>query len=374
MKKSVFSVVLAAVILSVTSLYAAERAVEAEGESVISRDDAIRQAQRSAVELSAGVFINSRTEVENFEVKKDRILARTQGYVTRFTVLKAETTPDGHRVKIRAVISLDKIKDDLLAMKILLDSMERPKVVVLIGEKYVGMDDIGMRLAETEISSLLAAKGLDLVDQAQVEKIKSLDQARQALAGNMAAAQRLGLGLGAQYMILGEARVQDSGEAFPGTGLKSLQASMQLKILQIQTGLVLGSVVKNAVAAHVSPLTGATKALRVSAQKAVDEYLVDTITGSFQDYLNNGAPLKLQITGVGTFSMNRAVADTIAALDRVVSAKQDDWSKVGGLLALDLRFKGTSADLAEMLDGLDLEGRQLEVVDLGPDRVDCTLK
>jgi len=351
----------------------AEKIVEVDGLSVISKEDAIRQAQRAAVEQAVGVFIKTETEVENFEVKKDKIMSRTQGYVTRFSVLKEQATPDDFSVTIQAVISLDKIKDDLLAMKILLDSMERPKVMILIEEDYVGMDDIGMKLAETEISSLLGAKGFDLVDQAQVEKIKSLDQARQALAGNMAAAQSLGLNLGAQYVVLGKAVVQDIGEAFPGTGMKSLQASMQLKILQTQSGLVLGSVIKNGIAAHISPLTGATKALQIAAQKVVDEYAVDAITDSFQDYLNNGAPLKLHITGVDSFRHYKKVASAVDMLERVMSSKKEGWNKAGGILILDLRFKGTSEELAEMLDGLELEGNLLEVVDFAPDRVDCGL-
>lgn len=373
MKNNVFSIAFCIVIFAwAVPFHAAEKTVEADGLSVISKGDAIRQAQRAAVEQAVGVFIRSQTEVENFEVKKDKIMSRTQGYVTSFTVLKAETTPDDFTVRISAVISLDKIKDDLMAMRILLESMERPKVMILIEEQYVGMDDIGMRLAETEITSLIGAKGFDLVDQAQVEKVKSLDQARQALAGNIAAAQSLGLSLGAQYVILGKAVVQDIGEAFPGTGMKSLQAGMQLKILQTQSGLILGSVVKNGIAAHISPLTGATKALRISAQKAVDEYVVDAITNSFQDYLNNGAPLKLHMTGIGTFRQYKTAADAVDILDRVVSSKKEGWNRAGGILVLDLRFKGTSEELAEMLDGMELGENHLEVVDFAPDRVDCS--
>lgn len=352
---------------------ASEKVVEVEGSSFVSREDAIRQAQRSAVELAVGVFIHSKTEVENFAIKKDRIMSRTQGYITRYTILVEEKAEGLYTVRLSATVSMDKIKDDLLAMKILLDSMERPKLMVLIEEEYIGMDSVGMCLAETEISSLLAAKGFDLVDMAQIEKIKSLDQSRQALAGNIAAARRLGLDLGSQYVIVGKAVVEDIGEAYPNSGLKSLQASLQLKVIQTQTGLLLGSTVKNGVSVHISPLTGAGKSLKIAAQKAVDEYLVDTITNSFQEFLNNGAPLKLHITGVTSFQQYRLIASNIEIIDKVVSSKKEGWNKIGGLLVLDLRFKGTSEELAELLDGLNLGKSSLEVVDFAPDRVDCNL-
>ncbi len=103
---------------------------------------------------------------------------------------------------------------------------------------------MGMRLAETELSNMFTAKGFDLVDRAQIEQIKSMDQSRQALEGNTDAAKQLGLQFGAQYVILGKAVLQDAGEAFTGSGLKSIQGTLQVKVLQSHTGLVLGSAVK----------------------------------------------------------------------------------------------------------------------------------
>ena len=194
------------------------------------------------------------------------------------------------------------------------------------------------------------------------------------MAGNIDAAKSLGLDFGAQYVIVGKAVVQDIGEAYPESGLRSLQASLQLKVIQTQSGLVLGSIVKNGIAAHISPLTGAGKSLQIAAQKAVNEYLLDTITNSFQDYLNNGAPLKLQITGVNSFQQYRLIVSDIEMTDRVVSSKKWAWNKAGGMLVLNLRFKGTSEELAELLDGLKLDDRRLEVVDFAPDRVDCHLR
>lgn len=355
-------------------LYAEEKVIETEGVSFISRADAIRQAQRAAVEQGVGVFIQSETESANYVLQKDKILARTQGYVTRFTVLKEEKKDGQHIVWIQATVSLDKIKDDLMAMKILLDSMERPKLMILVEEDYLDMSKPSMRIAETELAAELQAKGFELVDKTQLEKAKEKDKARQALAGNISAASALGMTFGAQYVILGKAVVQDIGEAYAGTGLRSLQASFQAKVIQSQSGLLLGSVVKNGVAAHVSPLTGATLALKDSVGKAVDDYLVNAITESFQDFLNNGAPMKLHVSGVTSFRQYKTVASEIASIGAVVSSKKEGWNKAGGLLVLDLRFKGTSEELAERLDGRKLGGGSLEVVDFAPDRVDCNLK
>ncbi len=354
--------------------FSTEKKVITEGISVTSKADAIRQAQRAAVEEGVGVFIHSETESSNYVLQKDKILARTSGYVTSYKVIEESSKQNDFFVKIEATVSLDKIKDDLMAMKILLESMERPKLMVLIEEDYIDMTKPMMRIAETELNSQLAAKGFELVDKAQVEEVKEQNKARQALAGNVDAASSLGLMFGAQYVIIGKVVAQDVGEAIAGTGLRSVQASLQLKVIQSQSGILLGSVVKNGVAAHISPLTGATVAIKNTVGKVTDGYLVDTITNSFQDYLNNGAPMKLHISGVKSFQQYKTITEEIETIKTIVSSKKEGWNKAGGLLVLDLRFKGTSEELAGQIDGRKFGKNKIEVVDFAPDRVDCSFR
>ncbi len=352
---------------------AEEKVVTTEGMSSVSRSDAIRQAMRAAVEEGVGVYVKSETEVKNFALVKDRVFSHTEGYVRGYDLLVDRKAGDVFEVKIRARVSLDKIKDDLIAMKVLLEAMERPKLLVLIEEDYKNMDHLGMGIAATEMSSLLRAKGFELVDEAQLQKVLAKDQARQALAGNDGAAAALGANFGAQYVVVGKAVAQDAGEAVAGTGLRSIQASLQLRVIQTQTAAVIGSVVKNTVAAHISPLTGATNAFQKAAQRAGEDYLVNAITDSFQNFLNNGLPVKLQITGVKSFADFKAVSQRIESLEQVTSSTKEGWNKAGGILAFDLRFKGTSEELAMALDGITVGTRRMDVTDFAPQRVDCHL-
>ncbi len=376
MRKSLLVGMLAATLIAgwCMAVMAEDKIVETDGLSVVSRDDAIRQAMRTAVEEGVGVFVKSESEVENFALVKDKVFSRSEGYVRNYAVLLDQQVGGEFRVRIRATVSLDQIKNDLVAMKVLLEAMERPTLLVLIDEDYRSMDNLGMGIAATEMTGLLAAKGFDLVDKAQLETVLAKDQARQALGGNDAAAAALGANFGAQYVIVGKAVAQDAGEAYPGSGLKSIQASLQLRVIQTQTAAVLGSVVKNAVSAHLSPLTGATNAFQDAARQASDDYLVNAITSSFQDFLNNGSPIKLQVTGIKSFTDYKAVAEAVETLPQIVSSKREGWNKAGGIVALDLRYKGTSEELAMVLDSRAIGQRKLEITDFAPQRVDCQLR
>ena len=52
------------------------------------RDEAIQDALRSAVERAVGIYIYSSTEVDNFKLVKDQIIASSRGYVKDYEIIK----------------------------------------------------------------------------------------------------------------------------------------------------------------------------------------------------------------------------------------------------------------------------------------------
>jgi len=54
------------------------------------KDEAIQDALRTAVERAVGVYIFSKTEVENFQVVKDKIISSSRGYVNNYTIVKED--------------------------------------------------------------------------------------------------------------------------------------------------------------------------------------------------------------------------------------------------------------------------------------------
>ena len=361
-------------ILSMYSVsFAEDKVVTVSAFSDISMNDAVEQALRQAVEQTAGVFIHSESEMEQFILVKDQVLSRARGYITRYKVLKQQKSSEMYNVVVEAYVSGDMIVDDLMAMKILLQRMDRPKLMLLVEEGYKNMDSLDMSLAQNQLTALLIKKGFELVDKNQLAAANKQEQAKLALKGNTVAAKMLGLAMGAQYVVVGKAVAQNAGEVVAGTGLNSIQASIQIKVIQTKTGIVLGSITRSAASPHISPMVGAEKAFTLAAVDVVEGGLVDLITENFQDYLNNGAPLMVHVTGVGSYRLLKEVTAAVEGSNRVASLKKNSWDKMSGLLVLDLRFKGTVDDLAGMLDGQSLSQGSFEVTDLGPERLDLAI-
>ncbi|MEJ2200468.1 MAG: hypothetical protein P8X63_05585 [Desulfuromonadaceae bacterium] len=152
------------------------------------KEEALLLAKREAVEKGIGTVLVSQTEVKNFMLQKDVVITQTFGAVRRYQVKQEEQLSDGTwHLRITAVVSLDSIRADLAALKILLESMDKPRMMVLIQEAEG-------HYAESAVVDYLRGKGFDLVDPAQTAALMSKDDQliERAIQGDPVAAAKIG--------------------------------------------------------------------------------------------------------------------------------------------------------------------------------------
>lgn len=250
-----------------------------------------------------------------------------------------------------------------------------PKLMLLIQEDCVNCPVKGMNMAENELLARLTEKGYPLIDKSQWEAANQQGQARQALSGNDAAAKQLGAMFGAQYVLVGKAAIQDAGELMAGTGMRSIQTNIQLKIISSQTGQIVGSTVKSGAAAHISALNGAQQSLAQASRAAIDGYVVPTLVAVQQKVGTEGGVLRLFATGVKDMSSYAALLAALEKTPRVTEVSTDRYNKQSGLVVLDVRFGGSGEDLAVAVDNQPLGGkRRISVQDFGASQVDVSIK
>ncbi len=330
----------------------------------LNKDDALLQAKRTAVEKGIGTVLISQTEVENFEVKKDIILTQTTGAVKHYDILNEEKQSDGaYFVKIKAVVSLDSIKADLAALKILLESMDKPRMMVMMKEESGNS-------AETAILDYLNEKEFDLVDPAAVAALmqKDTEMIKRATEGDAAAAAQIGAANGAEYVIVGKvAQGIVEGGVLASTGLKSGQANITARVVNCSTAKIIASKAASAAVAHISEEVAKAKATAKAAKKLMDRKLFEKIVASFQDMLNNGIPLDVIVTNVKKFKLQKAVRQVIQELSSVVSVNKRKFG--GGQLTLSVLYKGTPDSFSEEADGKAVGGKTMAVTDMEGSRI-----
>jgi hypothetical protein len=372
--KSIPSIIIAALMmLCFTSLLSAEAidgdvTVQAEGLST-SREDALLKAKRSAVEKGIGTVLISQTEIKNFELQKDIILTKTIGSVKKYTILQEKQTNDGaFYIEISAIVSLSDIKTDLAALKILLESMDKPRMMVLIREETG-------KTAENTILNYLKEKEFDLVDAAAVaaRMNKGDDFINKAVKGDAAAAAQLGTDNGAEYVIVGsvEKTIKET-QLLKEAGMISGQANISAKVVNCSNGRVVASNSASGASYHVSGKVAMANAVVAAAEKLMDRKLFETIVSTFQDMVNNGILLDVLVKNVPNFKTQKNVRALFTGLPNVVSVSKKSFGN--NRLQLSVQYKGNADTFSESVDGKPVTGKFLSVTDIASNRVVVVLE
>jgi len=112
-------------------------AVEAEGFASVfgdagaARDEARRDALRTAVEQVVGVAIESNTLVLNYELVEDSVRTRSEGYVASHTVVASEVSASVAAVTVHACVDPNALRTDLESFGVVLrEHLGNPRLVV----------------------------------------------------------------------------------------------------------------------------------------------------------------------------------------------------------------------------------------------------
>ena len=100
-----------------------------EGDEAAAFQRAKAAALREAVEEAVGTLITGETRVRNFAVIEDDILTGTSGFVSDFVIVEQGPQADTYMVVVDASVSLAALSASILGSKLLLEAIDRPRVV-----------------------------------------------------------------------------------------------------------------------------------------------------------------------------------------------------------------------------------------------------
>lgn len=265
-------------------------AIEFQGGLDIARDHAIDDALRKAVEQGVGTYIDSETQVNNFQLISDNIYSKTSGYVSSYRIIDESQSAGLYRVVIRAIVKTDNIENDLSAIGILLEEQGRPRIMVIVKElgamsqvsevsslmensmfeamiveSFRGegfpvsdnsdiagdqvaqfLDDLsGMSsmadhgIFETIMLDNFREQGFPVVDAATVAGIVERDQLKLILEGDDETATLLGLEAGAEIIITGTAVHTEENSLISGTIREIHKYQVSTRAINTRTGALL---------------------------------------------------------------------------------------------------------------------------------------
>lgn len=330
--------------------------IEGCGEGA-SLDQALLAAKSDAIEKGIGTILLSKIEIENFQVKRDLVTSKTLDAVKKYQMLSQSKLSGGQiQIKIKAILLRNIMREDLAKLQISIESMDKPKVMVVVNESNLENNDPGNQAAENAIATFLQDPyAFDIIDRKTVVSIKNSKQKIASLKDNVVESAAIGTQYGAEVLITGTATSnRDDGVSANLGGMVSVQADVLLKAINCSTGQIIGSVAEHASKVHISPLTAGSEAIANAAEKGAS-VLLDIIIKDWQNQANNGTPLSVSISNVTTSRSKNAIIQTLKGIAGVGGVHERNWDIQKNILIIDVQYKGNPNSFSSKIDGYKLK-------------------
>jgi len=316
------------------------------------RDAAMREMKRNAVEQAMGVLVRSNTLVEGFEIKRNKVLTQSEGFVKRINNLHEQRDGvGGWQLQAQVSVSSDSIKNEMMALKMLQIDAQMPRIAVVANEQLNGRDK-GFALTATEAMRLLREKQFNIVDPAQIRKLRNASFDRALFANQGKSLPTLHIDLAADFFVVIKTEC-NSAPIMEGVRLETHQVVASIKVLNAGTGAVLAAETVTSQAAHISEQVGCAKAIDAAISQVFNDKLIDQMVAALSDVQNNGMTIHLTVrAGLSSYRLFKQFRSMVTDLEGVVSMNKRGWNRGEGSAEFDLLFRGTADELADALDAL----------------------
>lgn len=272
--------------------------VEAKGVG-LKREDALQDALRNAVGQAVGVSITSETRVENYTILQDAISSRSEGYITKYDVLKEVPFSDRYEIAVRAMVSLSPLKADL---SLLAKSIGGIRFLVMYDEKSILPEEVlNYDFTIERINEYLAGKGYRYIEKKRFDELKKEARGigQEILASEEKYIQRLGMMSDAQFIIF-ISKIHTSTRSEDFDTRVAAKHMIEIKSYDNCTAEGLGTTVLESDWTTSRDKTAILAGIQEAVNKDVSK-LLGAFTRYIGQWVNGGTPFELRFYQVGTY-------------------------------------------------------------------------
>lgn len=229
----------------VFSAFAEEKTVIVEGEAeIISSQDvaeqtAVASALRNAVEQTSGVYLQSETKTQNFQVINDEIYTKAQGYVSSREVLDKGVKNGLFWVKVKAQVSMEPLLESMKKLGLL-----RKWTVAVIADS--SDEKKNTESAVNSINQIIIDNGFRVVDNNVIASLEKPEVLTSIMSGNYLATTSVLKDNAVDVLAICRTSSENiAGNSFDAYGvnvnLVSSKGRVEAKLVRADTGELLAS-------------------------------------------------------------------------------------------------------------------------------------
>ncbi len=328
----------------------------------IARSKALNEAQRNAVEKAVGVMITSATSVENYQVKMDRILSESKGFISSYKIISEKKTGGIYEVEIEAKISEGKLRDKMTAVKLIMERKSKPRVMLV----FTG-SAAGNAVAEAAMTKNFASEGFRLVDARTTKKNKDYERLQNTVEQKKISG--IAHRYGAEVIVVCTVEATSNPFKIDNIEMNHNKVVISGKIINGDTGTVITTGCEQKAAPGMK---GDFKALTDDVATKLSRNLVDNILEYWSGELNNTATVTLVVSGLNTYADLHKFKSLLA--EEVKGCKgvhQRYYSH--GKVEFDLDIEGNADAVAHDIEHITIKNKKIKVLEISANKVEAVL-
>lgn len=320
------------------------------------KEDALLAAKKNATRNVIKTLLSSQIEIDSFAAKENDFISKVIGNLKSWKLLSESKNSDSlHKIIIRANFPKNSVKKELYSSQILIESMHKPRILVLISEENCGNWKPQNQSAEKVIHKYLQDPyKFDIINPAIAVCMKNSKQRIGQLFGDLSAAVATGTKNGAEVLIIGTAVSKRSdNNSHNSPAMASVSADVIIKVINCTTGRLISSESSHSSTTDSSHITAGKAAIEKAAFNAIKN-LLDPVIKDWQGQLNIGIFINMTINAVKSYRQKNVIIQTLNRIENINMVREQIWDPESLALRLDIYYRGNPTDLYKKLDGYKL--------------------
>jgi DNA-binding cell septation regulator SpoVG len=361
MKKIIVCLIFALLAVSILPAYA-QKIITAKGMATNQRSAdiacsrALDEAQRNAVEQATGVMITSTTNVENFQVKMDRILSESKGFINTYKIKSEKKSGTDCEVEIEADVSVGKLRDKMMAINLIMARKSKPRVMLVLKDA----------VAEAVMAKYLIQHNFKLVDDKISNKNREFERLQDA--SETKAIRGLAQHYGAEVIIVGTVDAASKSSTIYNVEMNKNTVVVTGKVINGDTGEIITTASETK---SDNKMKDDFKSLIEETSTKLITKLVDDVLENWSKELSNTATIKLVVSGLDDDTLE----DFKSALGEEIKGFKDMNERFysNGKAEFDMEVEGNSQDVARDVRKITINKRKIKIKARSQNRVEAVL-
>jgi hypothetical protein len=358
-----------------------------DNDRALARDRALNDARNKLVEQVLGTSISGESVMENYELVKHLVEARSYGLVKNEKIIEEHSDADLYSIELEGTVEQAVVED---AIEAALNRYGKPKFMVLISETFENkMNAPGFTETELLMQERMGEAGFQFVDMQMVQDLMKRQYGRMSKAMNGQVSEDVqGLLLndaGAEVLIIGTTQTKDQSAVLREytKNMKSKSAIVRLKAIDVYSGRILATTSKDAPGVHIQSDTASKKAIEAVIKKILggkDENTGKNVPGPFmqeiiKQFVKSATHRQINvfITGLdynGLKKFREEVQNRVRGVQQIL-----EKGRIGRAARVEVQFAGTTGEFIDELKAkADKLGFVFEIPDNFPNKVTIEAK